>query len=199
MGSFIEISVAMVPSESTCDILYVAGAVRVVGSKFGVSDANAQQFVSYNGELYTSTIIARDADGSKECPLHELEVILPAGFGLDHELAVLTCNKKPSDEFQVASKSLCTNDPVANAVDLSFKNTRGTPLYALNELSSHLWLTTSESRGTARRCTLMSEFAMSAKILSGRMRGHPFQPCGCDVKSATGPRGRPHYFYGFER
>lgn len=39
--SLIDISVAMIPSESTCDLLSIGGAVRVVGSNFGVSDVNA--------------------------------------------------------------------------------------------------------------------------------------------------------------
>ena len=74
--------------------------------------------MSYNGDLYAPTVIARDADSSGEGPLHELEVVLPAGSGLDHELAVLICNKATSFEFQIASEDLCTDDPVASAIEL---------------------------------------------------------------------------------
>jgi hypothetical protein len=117
--ALIEFSVTLLPATSTCDMFSVGGAVRVLGSNFGVADGNAQQFVSFDGDLYATTIIVRDTDDSEEAsPLHELEVSLPAGFGLNHKLSVLTCNKKPSAEFQVASEALCTDYPVASEVEL---------------------------------------------------------------------------------
>jgi hypothetical protein len=120
-ASLFVFSVKVVPSESSCDMTSDGGAVRVVGRNFGVMDVNALQFVSYEGDIYPATIVNRDSSdsaGGDVYPLHELEVILPPGFGLDHPLAVLTCSKKPSVEVQFVSKALCTGNPVSSGIEL---------------------------------------------------------------------------------
>jgi hypothetical protein len=104
--------VKLEPSESTCDVFAAGGNVRIAGSNFGIFALGAQQFVAYQDDILATTVVLVHGKLHGE-HVHELEVQLPAGSGLDHELAVLTCDsRRRTSDTLVVSKSLCTNDPV---------------------------------------------------------------------------------------
>ena len=91
-GAIVTFRVRFASSASTCDLFTRGGAVRVVGDNFGINDPKAHQFVRFGsrGELLSTRRIKAGTAESTTLQ-HEIEVILPAGIGLGHDMMVLTC------------------------------------------------------------------------------------------------------------
>jgi hypothetical protein len=115
-GASVTFAATYTASNSACDIFTTGGAVRVVGENFGLKDPNAHQFVSFgpSGDfISTRKIKAGTADSTTV--YHEIEVILPPGIGVGHEMTVFTCRG------QSAQDPSCVNEySVSNTVLLDY-------------------------------------------------------------------------------